>query len=475
MNKTSQTAKKRKRNFYITTAITTVLVIVIIAISVLLAYELPIQYDMTTQKLFTLSGQSETILDELDQTVQIAAVYPEGKEEMMVVSLLGEYTQYSSDIQVEYIDIEKNPTALEKYSLAGSVVTSGSVIVKAGDRVKVIDSTSLFGITTDGNMFNGEREISGAIRYITTEELPVVYFVEGHGEASPTAEMAGAASSLQLSAYDVKSLSLVQSGGVPEDADVIIFASPKTDITLEEKEMLEEYLKIGGKMMVMVDPVTNTNTIQLTNLNDLLNVLGIDITNNLVVEENAQNHLSDMRTYLIPTYGMHEITQAIGEDKKLVILPEVRALGTMEYDKEIVHLSPLLYSTDKSWVRPDMSIPGAEKTEFDLPGPAILGYAAIQSNVKWGNPSAQVVVLGNSSFAQGENITAYANEELFLNSVDWLQGERDDEIIAGKSINANRLLIRGDDFTKLLVICIGVVPFIAFAGAGTVWFTRRNQ
>ena len=475
MDKKANTLKGKKRRFYLVSAVSCVLVIAIVAFAVLISYQIPWRYDMTAQRIFTLSQQTLDILDGLEETVQIAAVYPEGQEEQMVVSLLDEYEKASDNILVEYVDAEREPTKLAKYELDVSAVTNGTLIVKSGERSKIIENASLFETNELGSIFNGEREITGAVRYVTTDDMPVVYFVQGHEEANTASVMSKAVSALQQDAYEVREVTLLQAGQVPEDADVLVFASPKSDISDQELEMLQNYTMEGGKVLFLVDSVMNTNSIVLDNFNTWLHEFGLDITNNYIVEEDPSYHLSNQPLYLIPGFGPHEITQKIAESRKMVILPVARGISEVEYDKTTVTQSILMVSSEKSWVRSDMTIPTAERTEADMSGPMPVAYAVSRSNVKWGNDAARVVVIGNSSFAYDGNIEVQANRDLFLNSINWLQGGRESDLIASKVINADRLIIRGDDFVKLAIICMGVLPGIAFLGALAVWALRRNQ
>ncbi|MEG0914671.1 MAG: Gldg family protein, partial [Christensenellaceae bacterium] len=205
--------KNKKRVYYIITAATIALVIAIVSVVVMIADKAPWKYDMTSQKLFTLSEQTTAVLSELEQPVTIAGVYATGQEEKMVQSLLKEYEKASDKVIVEYIDVEREPAKLAKYNLTVAAITNGSLIVKSGENIKIINGTNLFEDTTEGRVFNGEREITGAIKYVNAKEMPVAYFVTGHEEANTTKVMQKAISALQLDTYEVKEVSLTQDGG----------------------------------------------------------------------------------------------------------------------------------------------------------------------------------------------------------------------------------------------------------------------
>ena len=476
MDKTQTFLKKKKRGFIIITAISLALVLMIAVFAVKIAYKLPWRYDMTSTRLFTLSEQSLAVIDSLTEPVEIGAVYSKGNEEMMVQSLLDEYEKASDLISVEYIDSVKEPARLARYNLELASVPNGSIIVRMGDHYKLINSDSLFNISSEGqSTFSGEQQITGALRFVSSTDMPVIYLTAGHSEIAPDEALTTAVTNLGLAMYEVKQLNLQQAGAIPDDADIVVMMNPTQDISERELELYQEYLKKGGGMMLCIDAVTNTNSLQISNLNALCNSLGLDISNNYVVEEDKDHFLSVSQLYLIPDMGAHEITQQIGAQELQVALPVARGIGTVDYDNTAIKHEMLLASSEKSWARLDMANDSAIKTETDRNGPIPLAYAVTASNVKWGNDAARVVIVGDASFATDGNIEYQGNSYLWMNSLNWIEGGRQTEVIAAKVIGGNSLVIRGSDFKRLAIICVGVIPLICFAAALAVWALRRNQ
>ena len=476
MDKTQNFLKKKKRSFIVFTSIMLVLVLLAAVFAVKIAYKLPWSYDMTATRLFTLSEQSLNVIGSLTEPVQIGAVYSAGSEEMMVQSLLNEYDEASELISVEYIDAVKEPSRLARYNLDLASVPNGSIIVKLGDHYKLINSDALFDTSSEGqNTFSGEQQITGALRFVSSTDMPVVYVTAGHSETNPDESLTTAMTNLGLAMYDMHTLNLQQTSRVPEDADIVIMMNPQQDISERELELYKEYLKSGGGLLLCTDAVTNTNSLQLPNLNALCNSFGLDITNNYVVEEDQDNYLSVSPLYLVPDMGAHEITQQIGAQELQVALPVARGIGTVEYDKETVKHEMLLASSEKSWARIDMTNGSSVKTEGDKDGPIPLAYAVTVSNVAWGNEAARIVVIGDTTFATDGNIEFQGNNDLWMNSLNWIEGGRQAEVISAKVIGGNSLVIRGTDFVRLAAICVGVIPLICFISALAVWMLRRNQ
>ena len=98
--------------------------------------------------------------------------------------------------------------------------------------------------------FDGEGQITSAIAYVTSENLPVLYTLEGHGEQELDSTIK---EDIEKANMEIKSLNLLTEGSVPEDASCLLIDAPTTDISENEKTALIEYLENGGKAMIFSD------------------------------------------------------------------------------------------------------------------------------------------------------------------------------------------------------------------------------
>ena len=463
-----------KRSFYIRSTILGLLVVLIVTFGTLLAYKIPWIYDMTAGKIFTLSPQSIKVVKSLASPVEIVAVYPKGGADPLISSLLAEYEKAGNLLSVAYLDAEREPGRMASYEFGVSAVTNGTILVRSNGKNKFLYAQDMFKNSADGNAFLGESQITGAIRYVTADVLPVIYFLEGHDESSISESLSNVKSVLEASVYDINNLTLLKAGQVPDDTAVLIIASPKRDLSGNEFMMLADYMQKGGKLLFLSD-VLNTNTMVLPNFNQILHSYGIDISNNVIIEEDPFSHVSNNNLYLIPGYAYHPITQELAEAKRYIVLPIAMGLHTLEYDTNLVTLEPLLASSPRSWMRTDMTSTATSKTETDVQGPIALAYAAVGSDQGFGNGDSQVIVIGNSTFINNENIDSNANRDFFMKCVNWLAGDRDEESISPRIIGADKLIVRGDNFTRLVIISLVVMPLIPFICAFILWYIRRNQ
>jgi ABC-2 type transport system permease protein len=266
----------------------------------------------------------------------------------------------------------------------------------------------------------------------------------------------------------------MKAGAVLKDVDFLIIPSPKKDLSDSEFKILEDFLLKGGKAMFLFDAMS-TNTMVLGNFNNLLHEFGVDISNNLVVEEDPSSHVTNNNLYVIPGYAYHYITSKLAESKRYIILPIVMGLHTLDVNTDEIKVEPLLASTPRSWMRTDMTITVPTKTETDTQGPIPLAYTVTRLGSGYGGGDSRIIVIGNSTFINNNNLDAYANHDFFLNCAAWLVGGREDESISPRIIGADKLIVRGNDFIKLLIISVVVLPLIPFIGALMVWYLRRNR
>ncbi|MDR1578834.1 MAG: GldG family protein [Synergistaceae bacterium] len=470
-NQPSRNPRSGKIRFYAETAVWCAVVLALAVSVTMFAYRLPWRADLTGQRIFTLSESSREILGDLASPVKIGAVYPAGNVNPMLQSLLGEYASASEMVEIRFIDAEDDPSSLAAYDIGDvRAVRNGMVIVNANGRYRVLDERDMFVSGPEGSRFFGERVITGAIRYVASRELPKVYFVAGHGEGDSGSVFAQAARLISDSGCETGELVLLEHESVPDDAAILVFASPLDDLTEMEAGILIKYLEGGGAMLILADPILG-NSGDMPLLSAITGIYGIALVNNLVIEPDSSHRMSSNKAYLIPRYAEHDITAQLAADKKLVILPLCRGVSVTEDLSSDVERKALLFSSDSSFARMDTRLASDTIAPSDVTGPVPLAYAATKASSTPGGKKSRVVVIGDSDFAAKDNIAVQANSDLLVNAVNWLLGDREGELAAGKTINSDVMMIRGRDFIRLTVICCAALPLFFFVCA---WVVRRR-
>lgn len=202
------------------------------------------------------------------------------------------------------------PTFTQQYT---DSFTENSLIVEAGERYRYVDYNDIFVMDyasyyyygTENWSFCGESELTSAIDYVVSENLPKVYLLTGHEESSLSDSFASAVKQQNI---ETAELSLLTLESVPADADCILINAPQSDISLDEQSKLREYLGNGGNLFLITDPPKNE---KLSNLEALMADYGVSTVDGIVVEESDPEPLCLGHTYfLLPDIAFHAIHHA---------------------------------------------------------------------------------------------------------------------------------------------------------------------
>ena len=136
--------------------------------------------------------------------------------------------------------------------------------------------------------FDGEGAITSAIDYVVTEDLPQLYVLEGHGESEMPSTLSD---QIEKENYEIVKLSLLTVDEIPEEADCVVIYALSSDISEKEVEMLQDYVRDGGKLLVAAGPVEDDS---LTNLYSLLSYYDVDANEGIVVEGDRSHYAFNM-------------------------------------------------------------------------------------------------------------------------------------------------------------------------------------
>lgn len=460
-----------------------ILIVAVIAIAVLVNVLVGIpdlKLDLTSNKLYSLSDVSKDELKNLNKKVEIIGLFDDGKmsgtEYKEVTDLLSLYDKYEN-VDVKYVDPDKNPTIIKELDPDDTMdLSSGDFVVRCNAngnyKKKQLDYYDLFSVETNQYTFQSqvtgstaEQGFTGAIRYVASEKTPVVYFITGQDEISVNSEYKTVKEYVLNNNYDVKELNLLSADKVPEDAEIVVAASPKTDISAGERDKLEEYLDNGGQAIFLFDSLASDPSFD--EFNDLLADYNVKVNYDKIKENDANRHLSDDE-YTILT---NVTSNSIIPQSFSAVLSNSRSISILKNDKEYVTTTSLMSTSNKAvgeLINPSRG--------ENIDGP--LDIAVAVEN-KGGSAASKVIVMGNASFisdsAQSQYGTYYRNSlAFFLYSLSWMTDNTDSVIVPAKDYDSNQLQINSMQASITGIILIVVLPLIVLT-AGLIVFLRRRH
>lgn len=441
---------------------------IFIVLTIFLNSTKTMQIDLTQNKQFTLSDQTVQTLKSLDKDVHLIAFTSSQTDPLMsrqVSELVQEYKKRNGKIVFDQYDLEKNPEIAQQYE----VDPSGSLVVESGTQKKSIYYYDMFqqGQSQGEYQFSGEQKLTQALVNLNVKDKTKVYFLSGHNEL-PLNQMTLWQSGLEGENYEVKDLNLLREGKIPDDAQSLFIIGPQSDLSDKEAEVIKEYLNGKGKLYIALG-FNNDMATKWKNIDGLLSVYGIQDQHAVAIEPKQSKLFSPLT--IIPEYGSHDITKKLQDSNLLTLMNLAVALNSAPVDN--YPSTAILKTTDQAFGETDIAQLLQNKygkDDKDIKGPLNLGYAV---STKDNKPKA--VILGGSTFLRDDVIQQQGNRDFALNSVGWLQEQKDQVTIRPReNPKVATAAITGGQAQSIFYGTVLLFPLLFLLVGGSIWWRRRK-
>lgn len=440
--------------------------------------------DLTPEAEMSLAPITKKVLKDVESPIKVIGFYRR-EERGELYNLLELYRLASRKFKYELYDLDRTPGLAKKYG----VHAYGTAVVEVNGKRKNIS-------------YPTEERIINAILSLVNPEQKVIYFLSGHGEYGIEGRMEENISygllkeNLETENYLVKTLVFVGGKPIPEDASLVIIGGPKTDFSKVDLEVLDNYVKQGGRMIVAVDPGYNGG------LKKLLKKYGIILGEDIVVDPEDYLIEKDPLVPIIPFYISHPITENFTIP---TVFPLVRSVSRGTSEIKGIELKSLARSGKGSWAESDVE--GAQEgryeydPKYDRKGPvtiAMVGEVKKKTQEKTGGkgkidakasnnsegkgeegPSitGKLVVFGDSDFLLNKYFELLGNKDLIMNTIHWMTEDEPLITIRRKKPSQEELAPVFLSPLQSRIIFIGVVIFqpILILAVGIVVAWRRRQ
>ena len=468
--------KKYLRNGSYSTLLIVIFVAIVVVINMIVG-KLPSKYtqiDISDQQLYSIGDETKKVLNNLDKDVTIYQIAQSGSEDETISNLLQKYADESKHVKVELKDPVVSPKFVSEYT--SDQVSSNSLIVVCVDRNKVVNYNDMYESTMDYNTysyqttgFDGEGQITSAIAYVTTENLPVLYTLEGHGEKELDSTIK---EDIEKANMEVKTLNLISEGSVPDDAACLLIDSPSSDISEDEKTALLDYLENGGKAMVFSDYTEST----LSNFAAVLENYGVKAADGIVFEGDNQHYGMQMPYYLLPTVNSTDASSETASSGYYIIMPYAQGIQKLDDVRDTVTVEDILTTSDSAYSKTNLQSETLEKEEGDVEGPFALGVS-IKEDV--GDGKKTQIIYYSSSYimdSQMNQLVSGGNEKLVTESLNSMVSTEETTTVSipSKSLEVSYLTIPDYDASFWKICTIGLIPGIFLVAGFVIWFKRRK-
>ncbi|MBE6530723.1 MAG: hypothetical protein E7679_01335 [Ruminococcaceae bacterium] len=352
--------------------------------------------DITPSRRYALSDQTGKFIEGLEEDITLYVLNADGSDKGLE-EFIKRYAASSKHIKLERVDTVENPDFLAGLGYQTSAeISAYTVIVKSEKRSYPIDPSNFyyyysqqFGEISASDYsyylnyfgsseayaeyynelayntrvyFRGEMLFSLGIDYVIQKFIPHAYFITGRGEDSVSG--GNFASFLAQYGYNAEAHDITTSAGIPEDAGCIVINSPSEDYTEAEAKIIIDYLKDGGRMLLLTD----AENASMKNLMSIMDYYGATVQDILIsedkevseeetqeeetqeeeCEQTAQPDPHEIETVMNFTHDVFALAQGYTDSVKLLNANPITLKPSGELrDSQLV--SAILSTTDKAY------------------------------------------------------------------------------------------------------------------------------
>lgn len=451
------------------------------------------RFDLTQNRRHSLSPETSSYLDQLERNVHVyVTISSDGSNEELdlaqrdISGLLREYAYHTRNnprgkIDVRNIDIYQSRREAEALGLD----EPNQVVLVSENHRRVLNLADFY-TTRDRKRegFRGEATFTAAVLDVSSPNKKKIYFLAGHGEMRPDdvdrrRGLSGLRDELRQRNYDVEGLDLSLVRKIPDDAALIIVASPEGPLQPFEEELLRNFLTTrAGRVILLLDPGVAHG------LENLLFDWGVIVYDNVIFDPDPRSitESNDMRLWkFLPDKSSHITDNLINNGMSVIVGPARvvsddigRSLDDGLSVKKLVATSSQAWGETSYRIKNVLPVytPGQ-----DLKGE--LGVMVISERLKPAKLTLSVkggrlAVFGTSDLVTNNRIITVGNLNLFLATVNWTI-ERDTQLnISVRPIERFQLALSAEELVHLrLGLMLGLPGIVALLGIAVYW-TRRN-
>ena len=444
-----------------------------------------LKWDWTPGGQYSIGDVSKEILGGLTRKVEIIGLFDANADQkyLRIQPMLDEYAANSNgNLTVRYIDPDRTPGVLKEIDPQDLLKPeAGEFVVYSPETGKGKNVTyyDIFDIGYDESYnsylkgIKAEQSFTGAVKYVTAEVTPVVYFTTGHDEIKYSEAYSSLVMILANNNYDVKELDLFSLEEIPEDCAVLVMASPKKDVTTAERRLIGRYLQQGGSLLFIAD----YNNTSFPELNQLLLDYNMEISDTRLREGDPAHRFQD------DAYIMRAIAPASKVTIEAIdgwtLVDNARGMNILTNTKEWIEVEPVLTTSDEGYAET-----AGDPEQSSAAGKQNIALLSENRGFIDGTnvtQAAKVMLIGSSTLFNDTILQTFGNQlynaGLFYYSIQWLanMSEGDSLYIQSKQ-PISYAVSKGSSSTNVLtaVVVMVILPAVLLIAALIIYRKRKH-
>ncbi|MBR0463486.1 MAG: Gldg family protein [Clostridia bacterium] len=306
-----------------------------------------LRFDMSSTGLMTPSADGKQMIQQVENDVDIYLVTRDTPEDVHHAELISRLADQNK--HMDFYVIKSGDSRISSLSAAvGQSVSDGQIVVISDKRAVLLTSNDIYTYTVDKTYSLTsydditERAVLNAIDYVTRDDMPVVYAVTGHGEATDDGSIRHALFDIGA---DFRSLPLTSGDEIPDDAACLFIINPTENVGPDVANKILSYLKDGGHLILLTN-FTST----LDDLSVITDYYGMQRQGGLVLDSEAGSYISaDYQVYLVPYITDTDLANEMSSALLKAVLPLCESISPAPTTRAQLKVVPFLTTSPSGY------------------------------------------------------------------------------------------------------------------------------
>lgn len=515
-------AKKLKHGTMATvfTCVFVALLVLVNVVTTMLFDRYPITIDLTTNKIYSVSNDTEDYVKKVNVDVQVTIFADENtytnysSYNKQAVELLKNYCKLNHHITYRFVDIDSHPEIVKEYTDTISQFdmifeTKTKVDGKEISRTRKLGMLDLLTFTDEfeeklsqsgysidtlaqqagGDLSflsyygsyvessNAEQAFTSALMTVTDPNPVYVTILTGRSELT---QLTYFQTLLTANGYNVNTVDIT-SEDIPADTDVVVIPAPKTDYLAEDITKVSDFLNNDGNLGKQLLYIASYGQEDTPNLDEFLSEYGLSVGKGVICESDSGKYYNSPCVTVASTVS-DNFTQDVSTKNPAILSALCRPVNTLFDEQDMVSTDAYLKSSDSAYTA---NVEISQTTGQVNIGDALVkgqqNYMAVGSKAKFTDDNktlySSVIAVGSEGMLSDTYLqySQYQNSEYFISVINGLTGKTAGITITPKTITGNVFDITQQQKTVLKwTFCLGVPVVVLIVGI-VIWAIRKNK
>lgn len=504
------------------TVVFTAVLVLINVVATTLFDKYPITVDLTKDKIYSASKESEDYVKKVKDKVLVTVFASEddfsgfSEYNKQAVELLKNYCKINSNLSYRFVDIDSNPEIARNYDSVKAFDIVFEIKGEAkGNEVKRVRNVSMVDLVNFKDEFveqvtntgatvdtlaqqysqqygddrsflyaykdniessNADQAFVSALMAITDPDPQTVTVLTGRNELTQVAYFQQV---LKANGYNVNSVDIT-SENIPDDTSIVLIPAPKNDYMDEEIDKLDKFLDNAGKLGKQMIYIASFSQDKTPKLDEFLAEYGIKVGEGAVCESDKTNYYG--YPYVTTTGEISDnFKESLQTKEPKIITALCRPVSTLFDTKDMTSAVKYVQSSKNAYsAKINVAATGLDIGDHLSEGQQ--GYMAVGTRAAFGegdddNTYSNVIVFGSEYMVSDQYLadSHYQNSEYFLSVINGLTHKTQGVTIKPKTVTATLFDI--NDMQKNVLkwtFCL-ILPAAVLVLGIVIWVRRKNK